>query len=158
MVDVILVPPGETAQVFDLAIGLDREQPMQTALGLVTPATVVPTTKGPPHVGAKGWLFHLDASNLVLTSMRPGGLEVVGEGGEARDLTDAVTARLLECGGHSTPAELRCARNPTRVALLDARGQFLSEGTFSGDAALFHAGPGDMVQLQVQFGSEAAPK
>ena len=152
MLDVILVPAGEPANVFDLAIGLDREQPMQTALGLVTPATVVPTTKGPPHVGAKGWLFHLDASNLLLTSLRPGGLELHGEGAESRDLTDAVTARLLECGGFSTPAELRCVRNPQRAAMLDARGQLLMDATYSGDAALFHVGPGDFVQVQVQFG------
>ena len=124
---------------------------MQTALGLVTPTIVVPTTKGPPHVGAKGWLFHLDASNLLLTTLRPGGLEHTPDGGEARDLTDEVTARLLECSGFSTPAELRCVRNPQRVALLDARGQFLMEGTHSGDAALFHVGPSDLVQLQVQF-------
>jgi hypothetical protein len=146
MLDIILVPPGEPAQVFDLAIGLDREQPMQTALGLVTPTTVVPTTKGPPHVGTKGWLFHLDASNLVLTSLRPGGLEA-GQNGT----TDAVTARLLECTGFSTAAELRCVRNPQRVALLDGRGQLVMEGTFSNDAALFHVGPGELVQVQVQF-------
>jgi hypothetical protein len=151
MLDVILVAPGEPARVFDLAVGLDREQPMQTALGLATPPVVVPTTKGPPHVGAKGWLFHLDASNLMLTSLRPRGLEVAGEGNSPGDLTDAITARLLECSGFSTPAELRCVRNPTRVALLDARGQFLMEGTQSGDAALFHAGPGELIQVQVQF-------
>ena len=51
--------------------GLDRDQPMQTALGIVTPVPVVETGMGPPHVGATGWLFHLDAPNLVLTSLRP---------------------------------------------------------------------------------------
>src|SRR5262249_55090771 len=71
ILDVVLIPEGETAQAFDLAIGLDREHPMQTALGMVTPVTLVPTPKGPPHVGATGWLFHLDAPNLVLTSLRP---------------------------------------------------------------------------------------
>src|SRR5208282_5942875 len=121
MLDVILVTAGEIAQVFDLAIGLDREQPMQTALGLVTPALVVPTTKGPPHIGAKGWLFHLDAPNLLLTSMRPGGQEFAAEGAR-RQLVDAVTVRLLECTGLSTPAELRCVRNPARVSALDGRG------------------------------------
>src|SRR5262249_46516222 len=149
--DVILVPPGESAQGFDLAIGLEREQPMQTALGLGTPSVVVPTTKGPPHAGVKGWLVHLDASNLLLTTRRPGGVE----GGAARpkppNVMDAVTARLLECSGFSTPAELRCVRDPHRVALLDARGQFVMEGTHTGDAALFHVGPGELVQLQVQF-------
>ena len=152
MLDIILVPPGESAQVFDLAIGLDREQPMQTALGLVTPTTVVPTTKGPPHIGAKGWLFHVDATNLVLTSLRPGGMEVPQEGGPTLDLTDAVTARFLECSGYSTAAELRCVRDPQRVALLDARGQLVMEGTHSRDAALFHVGPGELVQVQIQFG------
>jgi hypothetical protein len=151
MVDVILVPGGETANTFDLAIGLDREQPMQTALGLVTPATLVPTTKGPPHIGAKGWLFHLDASNLLLTSLRPGGSERAQEGQPPQDLTDALTARLVECGGFSTAAELRCVRNPQRVVMLDARGTFLMESTASGDAALFHVGPGDLAHLQVQF-------
>jgi hypothetical protein len=151
MLDVILLPPGEAAQSFDIAIGLDREQPMQTALGLVTPVTLVPTTKGPPHIGAKGWLFHLDASNLMLTSLRPGGREVVHEGQPPQDLTDAVTARLVECGGFSTAAELRCVRNPVRVAMLDERGQFLSDSTATGDAALFHVGPGDLSQVQVQF-------
>ena len=61
MLDVILVPEGETARSFDLAIGLDRVSPMQTALGMVTPLPVVPVASGPPHIGASGWLFHLDA-------------------------------------------------------------------------------------------------
>jgi alpha-mannosidase len=153
MLDVILMPAGEHALHFDLAIGLDREQPMQTALGLITPAIVVPTVKGPPHVGAKGWLFHLDASNLLLTSMRPGGQESLGDGSNLAELPDAVTARLVECAGYSTPAELRCVRDPVKVTLLDGRGQALMPGTHQGDAALFHAGPGSLIQLQVQFSS-----
>ena len=32
MLDVILVSPGETAQTFDLALGVDREHPMQTGV------------------------------------------------------------------------------------------------------------------------------
>jgi hypothetical protein len=151
MVDIILVPPGETATAFDLAIGLDREQPMQTALGLVTPATVVPTAKGPPHVGAKGWLFHLDAPNLMLTTLRPGGLERSADGSGQLEMVDAVTARLLECSGFQTSAELRCVRNPFRVALLDARGHLIMEGSKSGDAALFQVGSGGLLQVQVQF-------
>lgn len=154
MLDVILVPPGETARTFDLAVGLDREMPIQTALGVVTPATVVPTAKGPPHVGVKGWLFHLDAANMMLTSLRPGTLERSGETGAAIAGVDAVTARLLECGGFHTPAEMRCVRDPRRVAMLDARGQFLIEGTYSGDAALFHLGPGDLGHLQIEFGQK----
>ncbi len=152
MLDVILMPEGEKTQTFDMGIALDREQPMQTALGLVTPVAVVATDKGPPHIGTTGWLFHLDAPNLLLSRLHPGGLELPATSDEPpRDLTDAVTARLLECAGHSGQAELRCARNPRRAVLLNARGQSLIETSASGDGAFFEVSPGDLVQLQVEF-------
>jgi hypothetical protein len=150
--DMILVPEGETAEAFEFGVALDREHPMQTALGMITPVPVVATTKGPPHIGAKGWLFHLDAPNLLLTGLRPGKMEVAAEGAEASaNGIDAITARLLECGTFQSHAELRCVRDPRRVALLDARGTYLMEGSASGDAALFDVAPGDLVQLQVEF-------
>ncbi len=74
MLDVILQPEGEDATTFDLGIALDRDMPMQTALGYTSPVALVPTTKGPPHVGSSGWLFHLDAPNLLLTRLMPGPL------------------------------------------------------------------------------------
>ncbi len=149
MLDVILIPEGEKTTVFDLGIALDREQPMQTALGMASPVAVVPTSKGPPHVGASGWLFHLDASNLLLTRMTPGG-QRRSEDDTDRE-TDAVTARLLECAGHSGQAELRCVRNPTRAAVLNARGSHLLEAHPSGDGVFFEISPNDLVQLQVEF-------
>jgi hypothetical protein len=157
MLDIILVPEGESAQVFELGIALDRETPMQTALGLITPVAVVPTTKGPPHIGATGWLFHLDTPNLALLNMRPGGPEVEQDSGNPpRDLHDAVTLRLLECGGSNSHAELRCVRDPKRVTLLDARGGYVMEGSISGDAALFEMAPSDMTQVQIEFSQNAA--
>jgi hypothetical protein len=151
MLDVILQPEGETARIFDVGIGLDRDQPMQTALGMVTPVPLVATDKGPPHVGATGWLFHLDAPNLVLTGMRPGGAERPDGDGPGADLTDAVTARLLECAAYHSPTELRCVRDPRRAVLLDGRGGRLLEANTSGDAVLFDVAPGDLVQVQVEF-------
>ena len=104
MVDLILIPEGETVHSFDLALGLDRDYPMQTVLGLTTPVPLVATPKGPPHVGATGWLFHLDMPNLLLTSLRP-----------APEGADGVIARLMECGAQITQAELRCAaQSPAR--------------------------------------------
>jgi hypothetical protein len=141
MVDVVLVTPGETARNFDLAIGLDREQPMQTAVGMVTPVVLVPTDKGPPHVGPSGWLFHLDAANLLLTGLRPGPAGA-----------DEVRARLLECGFYSGQAEFRSVRNPRRAVLLDARGEALMEAQVEADAAAFEVSQGDFVQLGVEFG------
>jgi alpha-mannosidase len=126
--------------VFDLAVGLDRGFPAQTALGLVTPAPVVATSQGPPHVGDSGWLFHLDASNLLLTSLRP-----------AADGADAVVARLVECTGRGGAAELRCARDPHRAAAVDLPGNRLMELGMEGDAVFLDAGRHDLLQVRVDF-------
>jgi hypothetical protein len=140
MLDIILVPVGETGQAFELGLSLDREHPMQTALGMVTPVPVVAVAKGPPHIGASGWLFHLDSPNLLLTSMRP------GAGG-----ADAVTARLLECGGHGGSAELRCVRDPGRALLQDARGENQREFDVQGDTVHLDVSAGDWAQVRVEF-------
>ncbi len=148
MLDVILLVEGEKAAAFELGIGLDREVPLQTALGMVTPVPVVPTTKGPPHIGAAGWLFHLDMSNLLLTRLHPGGVELYSDG---RDLSDAVTAHLLEVTGNGSHAELRCVRDPQRALLLDMQGQRLFDASASNDTVYFELSPHDLVQLQVEF-------
>jgi hypothetical protein len=140
MLDVILLPEGETARAFDLALALDRNEPMQTALGMVTPVPVVPTAKGPPHIGATGWLFHLDASNLLLNGVRP------AAGG-----ADAVIAHLLECGIQGGQAEFRCVRDPKRAVLLDGQGTSVLEASLKGDAAVFDVAAGDLAQLRVEF-------
>jgi hypothetical protein len=152
MLDVILVPQGESDHVFDLGIGLDREHPMQTALGVTTPVPLCPTDRGPPHVGATGWLFHLDSPNLLLMGLRPGGAErvEVGAAGPA-ERVDAVTVRLLEIASLGGQAELRCVRDPHRAVLLDARGARLLEATLAGDAVQFSVAPGDFAQVQVEF-------
>jgi alpha-mannosidase len=140
MVDVLLVTPGETAQAFELGVGLDRDHPMQTALGMVSPVALVPTDKGPPHVGASGWLFHLDAPNLLMTSFRP-----------APEGAPGVTARLLECAGYGGPAELRCVRDPKRAVLLGAGDTVLLDATVQGDAVQLEVTPNDLVQVRVEF-------
>jgi hypothetical protein len=140
MLDVLLACPGEQTQAFDLAIGLDREYPMQTALGMVTPAPVVATTQGPPHVGAEGWLFHLDAPAVLLTSLRP-----------APDGADGIVARLLECSAFGGAAELRCVRDPLRAMILDARGTLQMDAAIQGDTVQLDVGRNDLVQLRVDF-------
>lgn len=140
MLDVILMPEGEKTRTFDLAIGLDREYPMQTALGLATPVPVVSVDRGPPHIGATGWLFHLDAPNLSLLSLRP-----------AAEGADAVVARLLETAGQMNQAGWRCVRDPKRAILTDARGQTISEPTVEGDTVQLEVASGDLMQLRIEF-------
>jgi hypothetical protein len=113
---------------------------MQTALGLVTPVPLVAVAKGPPHVGATGWLFHLDMPNLLLSSMRP-----------APEGADGIVVRLQECGVRHTFTEFRCVRNPVRAQLLDGRGNSTMDLSINGDAVLFDVGQGDLVNLRVDF-------
>jgi len=140
MVDTLLLVEGESARRFDLVIGLDREMPMQTALGWASPAALVETSKGPPHVGASGWLFHLDAPNVVLSTIRP------AEG-------DAVRVTLLETANHYGPAVLRCVRDPVRAVVEDLAGNELYEANCEGDAVQIDLNACDLVRLKIHFSS-----
>jgi hypothetical protein len=140
MLDVILIVEGETTTTFDLGIGLDREQPSQTALGIASPVGLVRCEQGPPHVGASGWLFHLDASNLMLSSLRP-----------APDGADGIVATLLETTSQGVQANLRCVRNPVRAFVQDLRGNALIDGSTQDDAVLLDVSPSDLLQLRVEF-------
>src|SRR5262249_19740593 len=133
-------PEGEQTTTFDLALGLNREHLMHTAQGMVTPVALVPAVKGPPHVGAAGWLVHPDAPNLLLRSMPP------HPGGAA-----ALTGRFLEVAKHSGPAEFRCVRNPKSAGLVDARGNPLFDAAIHEDAVSFETSACDVVQLKVRF-------
>ncbi len=156
MLDLILLPQRESVHTYDIAIGLDRAHPMLTAQGLTTPVSMIETTKGPPHIGSEGWLYHLDTPNLLLTSMRPGGVEISGEAvsstnGETPNLHNAMTVRLMEVSLQSGIAEFRCVRNPKHAALLDLRGERLLETTIENDSCHLEVTPGDFNQLQVEF-------
>jgi hypothetical protein len=141
MLDVILVPDGEQARVFDLGLALDRDYPMQAAVGMVSPLAVVPTTKGPPHIGPTGWLFHLDSPNLLLTNLRP-----------AADGSRAFIATILETSGvHGGSAELRCVRDPTGATLVDGDDQPTSGLTVVGDAVRLEYAAGELLRVRVDL-------
>jgi hypothetical protein len=140
MVDVILLAQGETAPSFELALGLDREQPAQTALGLATPVPIVPTAVGPPSVGATGWLFHVDAPNLLLHSLHP-----------ALDGAHALVARFQECAGFGGAVQFRCARNPKGAVIQDAAGRTVMDASVNEDAVAFEALPYDLMNLRIDF-------
>ena len=140
MLDVLLLCQGETGRVFDLGIGLDREQPGQTALGLTSPVAVVSAERGPPHVGAAGWLYQLDAPNVLMTSLRP-----------APDHPDALLATLVETSGAGTQARFHCVRNPVRAVVQDMRGNAHYDATIEGDAVTLDISASDLLQLRVEF-------
>ncbi len=143
MADVILVPEGEQCRSYDLLLGLDREIPMQTALGWVSPAPVVETTKGPPHFGTSGWLAHVDMPSLIVTALQPA---TPGEGANR-----AITARMMECAGFGGAAELRFARDPSRATLIDGEGKPLQPLTLVGDAVPLEYSAGETLRVLLEW-------
>ena len=140
MLDVILIPEGEKTTTFEFALGIEREHLAHTAQGMVTPVPIIATKNGPPHVGASGWLFHLDAANLLLSHMKP-----------LPDGADGVTARFLEVANHLSAADFRCARDPKQALMVDGKGATILETTLNGDAVALETAACDLVQVKVVF-------
>ncbi|MDB5311655.1 MAG: hypothetical protein JWO38_5857 [Gemmataceae bacterium] len=143
MADVILVPEGEQGRVFELLVALDREQPMQTAVGWVSPTPVVVTEKGPPAVGPSSWLGHVDMPSLLLTSLRP------AEAGEG--MNRAVVAQFVECAGFGGSAELRFARDPSQASAVDGMGNPTQPLGMSGDAVQLDYSAGETLRVKVEW-------
>ncbi len=143
MADVILVPEGEKCSTFDLLLSLDRELPMQTAVGWVSPTPVVFTDKGPPAAGPSHWLGHIDMPSLILTSLKPC---AASEG-----MNRAVVGQFLESSGFSGSAELRFARDPVQASIVDGMGQTMLPVTMNGDAVPLDYSASETLRVKVEW-------
>ena len=143
MADVILIPEGETGRSFELLLALDRDQPMQTAVGWVSPAPVVVTEKGPPAAGASAWLGHVDMPSLILSALRPCD---PGEG-----VNRAVVGQFVECAGFGGSAELRFARDPSQASAVDGLGNPTQPLSMAGDAVVIDYSAGETPRVKVEW-------
>jgi len=143
MADVILVPEGEQARAFELLLATDRDIPMQTAAGWVSPAPMVETEKGPPHFGTSGWLAHVDMPSLIVTALQPC---AAGDGANR-----AVAVRMVESAGFGGAAELRFARDPSRAASVDGEGKSLQPLTMTGDAVQLEFSAGETLRVKLEW-------
>jgi hypothetical protein len=143
MADVILVPEGERTRSFDLLLSTDRDVPMQTAVGWVSPAPVVETTRGAPHFGTSGWLAHVDMPSLIVTALQPAA--------PTEGANRAVAARLMESASFGGAAEIRFARDPNRASLIDGMGHVLQPLTLSGDAVPVEFSANETVRVLLEW-------
>jgi hypothetical protein len=143
MADVILVPEGEQARSFEMLLATDREVPMQTAAGWVSPSPVVETDRGPPHFGISGWLAHIDMPSLIVTALQP----CEADAGANR----AIAARFIESAGFGGAAELRFARDPSRASLVDGEGRALNSLTMVGDAVQLEYSAGETFRVKLEW-------
>jgi hypothetical protein len=143
MADVILVPEGEQARSFDMLLATDRDVPMQTAAGWVSPAPVFETDRGPPHFGIAGWLMHVDMPSLIVTALQP------CEAGEGANR--AIAARFVESAGFGGASELRFARDPSRALTIDGEEKSLQPLTMIGDAVQLEFSAGETLRVKLEW-------
>lgn len=141
MADSLLIVAGETRRTFRFSVAVDVDYPLQAALDVLTPFTVVPATAGPPRTGESGWLFHLNAKNVqilqILRPRRPP--EEEGEPWEQYDREKypggrSFSLRLLETEGRHRSVKLRCFKTPALARQTDCRGRTIADLAIVDDA------------------------
>jgi hypothetical protein len=79
------------------------------ARGWQSPVTVIAVDRGPPSIGASGWLAHQDAPAIQLERLR------CTEKGQV----NLIRAMAVECLDEGTSASLQLARSATKVFQFD---------------------------------------
>ena len=106
---------------------------------------MVATEEGPPALGARGWLIHLDHKSVAVTSVTF--LESTSDG---RGWGLAI--HLLETSGHSARCRLRFFRNPTWARQVDFQGETVIDLSTEGDGVLVDLTPSELARIEVTLG------
>ena len=154
--DTLLVCQGESEVSGCLGIVLDARNPLQDALDLIHNPVTAHVAQGRPRSDDRGWFVQLDASNVIISSVRP--LAAVSNVLEANDSeaacgTDSKSGgmrlRLVETEGRTVRAHLRFWTNPTSARLVDLAGKTLSELVVQEDTVLVDLAGHEMITLDV---------
>ena len=139
--DTLLVVDGETARSFRFGIGIDLVHPVPAALDMITPLDAT-AEKAPPPSPSSGWMFHLDAKNVVATHWSP---KMLGS-----KLT-GFSVRLLETEGRSTAAALRSFKKVKSARKTSLAKGSPTELTVEGDRIKIDIAANQWVQVEAEF-------
>lgn len=139
--DTLLVVRGETARSFRLGIGLDLTHSVSAALDFLTPEHVL-AEEAPPPATETGWLFHVDAKNVIATRWEP----LVREGSVA-----GFRVRLLETEGRACQAGLRSFRPVGSARKVDFRNEEPTELAVQDDKITMDFKAHEWVQVEAEF-------
>ncbi|HWB09414.1 MAG TPA: hypothetical protein VG826_09330 [Pirellulales bacterium] len=142
MLDTLLVARGETRRRFRLGVGASLSHPAEHALTLLDKPTVV-ACSAPPKAPS-GWLFHLDARNVVATHW-----EALDEGGQIAGFR----ARLWETEGRGGRVHFRLFRSPLAAWRIDFAGQRLADLTIEGDTIAVDFSPFEWLEVEGRWTS-----
>jgi alpha-mannosidase len=159
MLDTLLLVRGETARRFRLGIGVDVPHPWMAALDAMTLPTVHQETAAAPTPSRHGWLFHLDARNVVATFIEP---LLVGphESAPTSQPTDGKAPRavgfrirLWETEGRAGSVKLRCFREPASARRTDFEHHPTGDLPVEGDSIIVDLCAFDYVELEAYWKS-----
>jgi alpha-mannosidase len=139
--DTLLVVKGETARTFRLALGVDLPQCGPAAVDFFAPPTWL-RENAPPPTSRSGWLFHIDARNVLATHWEP----VVAEGRVV-----GFRVRLLETEGRVAAVGLRSFRPLRSARRIDFLGQPLGELPSNGDRMTIDLTPHEWTAAEGEF-------
>lgn len=139
--DSILVVQGETARSFRLGIGVGLSHPAPAALDFLAPHPTV-TETAPPTTARSGWLFHVDARNVVATHWSPI---------PAQGRATGVRLRLLETRGRPTRLAVRSFRPLRSARKVDYLGGQASELAVEADRVTLQVAAYEWVQVEIEF-------
>lgn len=140
MLDTLLVVQGETAKSFRLGIGIGLVHAVPAALDFLAPRTLLSEEATP--ASRFGWLFHLDAKNVLATHWSP----LLLDGRIA-----GYRVRLLETEGRNTRVGLRsfqAVKSARRTEVDSDRSPDLS---VEDDRVAVDVGAYEWVQVEVEF-------
>jgi alpha-mannosidase len=147
MLDTLLVVAGEKQRRFQFLIACDEPYPLRAALDAYSPPLDVETGSRSSRGGAAapqaGWFFHVDAKNVVMTSVRPLDQQAGKSAG--------IRIRLLETEGRAKTTRLMCFKTPTSAERVNLLGETLGSLPITGDAVTIEMRQYEIATVELTF-------
>jgi alpha-mannosidase len=141
MLDSLLVVHGETARSFRMGLGVGLVHPVPAALEMCGPR-IEWSEKAAAPMAPHGWLFHLDARNVMATYWSP--LLLSGRVGGYR-------VRLMETEGRGTRVGIRSFQSIHAARKVDWASSQPAELETDGDKVTLDLRPYEWVQVEADF-------
>jgi alpha-mannosidase len=139
--DTLLIVSGETQRNFRLGIGIDVAHPYAATSEFLAPESVLTDVGAAPETRS-GWLFHINAKNVVTTSWEP-----IYDGQKLR----GVRARLAETENRGGEFAVRCFCQVAKARKLDLLGEKIEELPVDGDRVTVPAKGHEWTQIEIDF-------
>lgn len=143
MLDSILIPHGESQRKFRLGIGLDLPYSLPAARDFLFQPQPTFEMAPMPAAGKSSWLFHVDAKNVMFTSLA----SRTNDNGEVTGFT----TKILETEGRPAKGSIRCLHRVKEAHLCDFNGQRISRCEVDKDRIHFQLAPGQWYPLDVEW-------